>query len=328
VNGTVLVLGANGRFGRVAARAFADAGWRVIAQARKPLADSGGERITRLGLPVTDGAAVAAAAAGADVVVNAMNPVYTRWDDEALPLNAAAIAVARALDATLMLPGNVYNFGSPTPEELVEQTPERPTTRKGELRCEMEAAMRAGTRRSIVVRAGDFFGGPGTGSWMDLVILKDLAKGKITSPGPRHVEHAWAYLPDLAHVFVRLAQARERLAAHDVFHFPGHTLTGDELVAGITRAARRAGVLPAGSEPIVKEMPWALLRVGGLVNPLLRELSRMRYLWREAHRLSGAKLEGVIGSVPHTALDAALDATMAELGFASDRRAGAMAAAG
>jgi nucleoside-diphosphate-sugar epimerase len=311
----VLVLGANGRFGRIVARAFADAGWNVVAQARKPLVDPAHPRIKSLGVAVTDRDAVVAAAAGASVVVHAMNPLYTNWDAEALPLNAAAIAIARSLNASLMLPGNVYNFGSPMPAELTDRTPERPTNRKGEIRCQMEAAMRAGAPRSIVVRAGDFFGGPGAGSWMDQAIVKDLAKGRITYPGPRNLEHAWAFLPDLARTFVLLAEARGRLGPHDSFHFPGHTLTGDELVAAIIRAVRRRGLLPTSGQPVVKGMPWALIRMAGLFNPLLRELAKMSYLWREPHRLAGAKLKAAIGTIPCTPLDEALDATLAELHF-------------
>jgi len=315
MNETVLILGANGRFGRVAARAFADAGWNVVAQARKPLLDAVHPRIGHLGVAVTDRDAVVAGAAGASVVVQAMNPLYTNWDAEALPLNAAAIAIACSLNATLMLPGNVYNFGSPMPAELTERTPDRPTNRKGEIRCQMEAAIRAGTPRSIVVRAGDFFGGPGIGSWMDQAIIKDLAKGRITYPGPRNLEHAWAFLPDLARTFVLLAQARDRLALHESFHFPGHTLSGDELVAGITRAARRRGLLPMNGQPVVKGMPWTLVWMAGLFNPLLREVAKMSYLWREPHRLTGAKLRAAIGAIPCTPLDEALDTTLAELNF-------------
>jgi nucleoside-diphosphate-sugar epimerase len=309
----VLILGANGRFGRLAARAFADAGWYVFAQARKTLVDAPNARIRHLGAAVTDLAEVTAAARGASIVVHAMNPLYTNWETEALPLNAAAIDIARTLDATLMLPGNVYNFGAAMPPELTEATPQRPTNRKGEIRCQMEAAIRAGAPHSIVVRAGDFFGGPGAGSWMDQAILKDLAKGRITYPGPRDIEHAWAFLPDLARTFVLLAEARGRLAPHETFHFPGHTLTGEKLVAGITGAARRGGVLPAGGQPRVTGLPWALVRVAGIVNPMLRELAKMSYLWRTPHRLSGAKLKTAIGTIPFTPLDGALDATLSEL---------------
>lgn len=320
MNETVLILGANGRFGRVAVRAFAEAGWFVIAQARKPLVDPGGGRVRFLGLAVTQQDAIVAASAGAAVVVNAMNPLYTRWDSEALPLNAAAIAIARALDATLMLPGNVYNYGSPIPSDIGEETPQRPTNRKGEIRCAMEAAMRREAPRSMVVRAGDFFGGPGEGSWMDQAIVKNLSRGRITYPGPRNLKHAWAFLPDLARVFVLLAQARATLGPHESFHFPGHTLTGDALVAGITEAAQRGGILPATTRPVIKGMPWTLLRIAGIVSPMLRELASMSYLWRQPHRLCGDKLARVVGNIPHTPLDEALDSTLAELKLSGAQR--------
>jgi nucleoside-diphosphate-sugar epimerase len=315
MNQTVLVLGANGRFGRVVVRAFAEAGWNVVAQARKPLVDGAHGRVKYLGAAVTEKEAVVKAAGGASVVVHAMNPLYTNWDTEALPLNAAAIGIAQSLGATLMFPGNVYNFGSPIPSELTEQTPEHPTNRKGEIRFEMEAAIRAGAPRSIIVRAGDFFGGPGAGSWFDQAIVKDLGGGKITYPGPLDVLHAWAYLPDLARTFVLLAQARGGLAAHQSYHFPGYALRGDELVAAISRAAHRRGLLSEGREAAVKGMPWTLVRIAGVFNPMLRELARMSYLWRQPHRLIGTKLQSVIGKIPMTPLDTALEETLAQIPF-------------
>jgi len=70
----------------------------VLAQAHRPLADAatGAQHIA---LPLADTAAIAQPAAGATLVVNAMNPPYTDWNREALPLDA--VAIARALDATL-----------------------------------------------------------------------------------------------------------------------------------------------------------------------------------------------------------------------------------
>ena len=72
-------------------------------------------------------------------------------------------------------------------------------------------------------------------------------------------------------------------------------------------------LLPTNSQPVVKGMPWALVRAAGLFNPLLRELAKMSYPWREPHRLAGAKLKGAIGAIPCTPLDEALDATLADL---------------
>ena len=81
----VLVLGANGRLGAAAVQAFAAAGWAVRAQARRaPAALPRGA--THVALPLDDAAGLAAAAAGAKLVVYAVNPLYTQWQTQALPL--------------------------------------------------------------------------------------------------------------------------------------------------------------------------------------------------------------------------------------------------
>ena len=123
---TVVVLGARGRFGLAAARAFASAGWRVIGQMRQGAVPPTASGIEWHGTDLQDTAALAAVAAGACVVVHALNPsayTNTAWRAETGPMLTAAIALSRQLDATLMLPGNVYNFGHSMPALLREDTP-------------------------------------------------------------------------------------------------------------------------------------------------------------------------------------------------------------
>ena len=112
-----------------------------------------------------------------------------------------------------MFPGNVYNFGAGMPAVLDETTPMQPTSRKGKLRVEIEQRMREASdrgMRTIVLRAGDFFG-RGRGSWFDLVVIKELAKDGVTYPGPLDVVHEWAYVPDYVAALVRLARCATRL---------------------------------------------------------------------------------------------------------------------
>ena len=146
------------------------------------------------------------------MIVNALNPLYTEW--KLLTAGGSALAAAETSGGTLMFPGNVYNFGKHLPPRLAAATPEIADTPKARLRIEIERQMQAAALRgvnSVVVRAGDFFGGTGRGAWFDLVIAKSLAKGKLVYPGPIDLVHAWAYLPDLAQVFVRLAERRGEL---------------------------------------------------------------------------------------------------------------------
>jgi nucleoside-diphosphate-sugar epimerase len=316
---SVLVLGANGRFGAAAALAFRDAGWRVLAQVRRaPAAPAAG--IEAVAVPITDTDALARAAAGASVVVHAVNPLYTRWDEEAMPLLEAGLAIAQRLGAHFMLPGNVYNFGEGMPPLLREDTPQRPSTRKGEQRVAMEAAIAQACERGAisgtVIRAGDFFGA-GSGSWLDLAIAKSLREGKLVYPGPMGLAHAWAYLPDLARAFVAVAEHGG--AGYRTLNFGGHTLTGTELLAALEHAATELGIAPARGFRH-GGMPWGFIRAVGLVHPMWRELARMSYLWRVPHALDGRRLASMYG-LRQTPLPQALRSALIELGLAGANRA-------
>jgi nucleoside-diphosphate-sugar epimerase len=308
MSGRVLVLGAAGRFGYAAAEAFRMAGWEVASQVR-PGASHRVPRGTKA-VETIDRAVVVEAARGTDVVVHALNPPYTKWQRLALPLAYSAIDAAEAAGATLMFPGNVYNYGAGMPDVLDETTPMRATTRKGQVRIEIEQRLREASERgvrTIILRAGDFFGG-GRGLWIDLVLTKELRRGIITYPGPFDVVHEWSYVPDLVAAFVRLAEKREQFGAFETFGFPGHAVTGRELVEAIAKAARRGLQL--------KPMTWWLIHLMRPIIPLCRELSEMAYLWQEPHRIAPDKLQAAIGDIPHTPLDVAVARALRELGLA------------
>ncbi len=311
---SVLILGANGRLGLAAAQAFDAAGWQVLAQVRRAVVAGMPVRARLVKAPVDDLPALAAQATGAQVVVYGVNPPYTRWATEALPLAQAGMDLAQQLGARFMLPGNVYNFGTQMPPLLRTDTPQQADTRKGRIRVAIEAELQrrcaAGTLRATVLRAGDFFGA-GTGSWFDLVITKAIVEGKLVYPGPLDMAHAWAYLPDLAQAFVAAAQA-QGLPPFANLHFSGHTLTGRELFAALEQVAATLGVAPAAG---FKRggMPWGVLRLGGLLVPMWRELAEMAYLWRVPHALDGASM-APLALPAATPIDVALRASLQALG--------------
>lgn len=314
---TVLIFGAGGRFGSAAVQAFASAGWRVLAQARRPPAAPLPRGAAHLALPLGDTAGLQRAAAGARVVVHAVNPPYDRWNAELLPLLHQGLAVAEGLGARFMLPGNVYNFGTGMPTLLREDTPMRPSTRKGELRVAMEDELQRRAARgldSVVLRAGDFFGA-GSGSWLDLAVVKSIARGRLVYPGPLDAVHAWAYLPDLARAFVAVANDGGHRGCLTL-HVEGHAVTGRVFIDAVAQAAATLGLQPA-SGFTVGGMPWPLLRALGLVHPTLREVVRMSYLWRVPHALDGTALRQRVGALPHTPLLEALRCSLLELGLAS-----------
>jgi nucleoside-diphosphate-sugar epimerase len=307
----VIVLGANGRFGRSVVEAFAAAGWQVRAQMRNPdrwQAKAWPNGVVPCFCDAHDRAALCRAADGAQVVVNALNPLYTEWQQYARALGENALAAARASGALLLFPGNVYNFGKRLPEQLLAQTPQVGNTAKAKIRIEMEAALQAAAADgvdSVVLRAGDYFGGARRGAWFDLAIAKDLRKGKMIYPGPRDRVHAWAYLPDFAEVFVRVAAQRAKLHGYHVYHFPGYAITGAQMQQALEQVV--------GRRLRVAKLPWWSLRLAAPFSPMLRAIVEMRYLWDRPHRLVDSALRELIGPLPSTPLAEALHTAIVEL---------------
>ena len=321
---TVLILGARGRFGLAAVRAFAQSDWQVLAQVR-PGAQKSDELgpfpgVTRLSIGMADQQALLDAATGASVVVHALNPLYTNkeWRTVAPALLAQSIALTRALNACLMLPGNVYNYGEDMPTVLREDTPQRAKTVKGQARIAMEQdlaqACGDGQMQAVVIRAGDFFG-CGKGSWLDQAMVPKLAKGQMTYPGDMNTARAWAYLPDLAKTFVAVAEKRAELPAFDTFNFSGYALTGNDWVNALTSVAQEQGWVKSKGALKVGSLPWPLIRMGSVFNPVWASLLEMRYLWDRTHRLDGAKLSAFLGEEPHTDFSAALLSSLQDLGL-------------
>jgi len=313
---TVLILGARGRFGLAAARAFAAAGWRVLGQVRPGADIPADASVEWLPIALDDTAGLIRAAQGAGVVVHALNPAYTNaaWQTQAPAMLDASIALCRAMDATLMLPGNIYNFGATMPPVLREGTPQAATTVKGQVRIAMEARLQQSGVRAIVIRAGDFFGS-GRGTWFDLSIAKDLRKGVLTYPGPKGVSISWAYLPDLARTFVAVAERRAQLQPFAVFHFAGHVITGQRWHDLLNPLARVQGWVRSDGQLRWAGMPWGLIRLGAWFVPAWAALQEMRYLWNTPHALANDRLGALIGPEPHTPLARAVEQALADLGL-------------
>jgi nucleoside-diphosphate-sugar epimerase len=316
--GRVLVLGATGGIGGQVARQMSDAGWEVRALKRgaaKPTERKDG--ITWLRGDALSREDVAAAAQGCSVIVHAVSPPgYRRWSELVLPMLDNTIAAAASEQATVVLPGTVYNYGPDAFAALVtERSQQNPVTRKGAIRVEMERRLEAFSRaggRVLIVRAGDFFGPNVGNNWFSQGLIKPgVPVTKITYPGAAGVGHQWCYLPDVARTMVELLVRLDSLERFATFHMKGHwDEDGTQMVQAIQRVvARRTAI-----EPAVKAFPWWFMVLAAPFVTTFRELLEMRYLWRVPLRMDNARLETLIGTEPHTPLDQAVETTLVGLG--------------
>lgn len=255
---TVLILGGSGKIGSHAAESFWNAGWTVRHFNRAT------DDMTR-------------AAKGCDVIVNGLNPAgYRNWAQTIPAITAQVIAAAKSSGATVIIPGNLYNYGN-QPSVLDENTPHLATTRKGRIRIEMEAAYRAAGVKTILLRAGNFIDPEGNGDIMSMFILRAIAKGKITHGGDPNALQAYCYVPDWARAAVMLAEKRDALDTFADIPFPGHAFSAHELHRAIQEVSARPITLHA--------FPWWLMTVLGPFWPLAYEMREMRYLFAMSHRI-------------------------------------------
>lgn len=342
----VLIVGATGGFGAALAQALLRRGWGVHALTRHAALAAGADA-SPLAAPhaslapawvsqvrwhrgdAMNEADVLRAAQGVQFVVHAASPAgYVRWAELVLPMLANSLAAAKAVGARLMLPGNVYNFGPDAGSVLDENSPQRPLTRKGRLRVQMEEMLKLASQdpqapvRSLVLRAGDFFGGRAPASWFAQILVKPgKPVHRVVYPGKADVGHAWAYLPDVAETMARLmaldVQTPGRLAPFEVLHFGGHWLPrGIEMPEAIVRVVSAEDSSTSGKAVAIgiKPMAWWQVSLLAPFVPLLREIREMRYLWHVPLRLDQRKLLALIGQAPHTPLDEAVRASLEEMG--------------
>jgi nucleoside-diphosphate-sugar epimerase len=313
--GQALVLGATGGIGGAVTEALLVRGWSVRALTRDPIKAAQGRdpRIRWVQGDAMEASAVRAAAHGAELIVHAVNPPgYHDWDKLVLPWIDNTVAAAKAVGARILLPGGVYNYGPDAGSVVAEDAPQHPATRKGAIRVQLEQRLRAAADdgvASLVVRAGDFFGGRARGNnWFSAGLVKPGAPLKsLTYPGAAGVGHSWAYLPDLARTMAELVE-RPQARAFEAYNFAGHwDADGTGMIAAIRKAAGRLD-LP------LKPFPWTVLALASPFVTTLREMQEMRYLWREPLRLDNARLVEALGREPHTPLDAAVARTLGDLG--------------
>lgn len=287
---TALVLGASGGFGGQVARALQGAGWTVRRYQR--------------------GTDMTAAAQGADLIVNGLNPpAYHDWDRLIPRITTQVLAAGKSSGATLLVPGNVYPYGM-EPGPWGPDTPHRPVSRKGRIRAEMEARYRAAAehgQRTILLRGGDFLLPGAPQMLMNRVILGQLAKGRITTLGDPEALHAYAYLPDMARAAVGLVALGEDLPCYADIPFPGHTFSISDLASRVSRLTGRA--------IRIKSFPTWLFTIASPFWELARELREMLYLFSFPHSLDPAPLRRWLPDWKDTPLDEVILRHLSALGL-------------
>jgi nucleoside-diphosphate-sugar epimerase len=262
-----------------------------------------------LGGDASDPGFAAAAAQGAKVVYQTLNPPYHQWVELFPALQASVLAAAQAAGARLVSMENVYLYGRPNGQPLTETRPDTAQTKKGKLRAgmarELQAAHQAGRVQVAIGRASDYFGPRGGAQSMlgDRVIPAALAGKTASVLGDPDQPHTYTYIPDIGEGLAVLGEHPD--APGEVWHLPNDpdTRATRQLVDTIYRLAGQPRTK-------LRSTPALLLRALGVVNPTVRELLELQYEFQEPFIVDSTKIAAKL-DVHATPLDQALADTLA-----------------
>lgn len=263
-----------GPVGTATAELLAEAGHEVVVLSRS--GGISGEGVEHRAVDAADAPALIAAAAGAAVVYNAVNPAYTAWATDWPPVAAALLAAAESAGAVLVTMGNLYGYGRPT-GVLTPDSPLAATDAKGQVRARMWqqalAAHEAGRVRVTEARASDFVGPQVPAAAAHLMRQLDTLRAgrRAWVIGDPDVPRSWTYHPDVAATLVTLGT--DPRAWGRAWHVPSSPpLSQREALGSLARAMGRTPGPVTG-------VPWPLLAAVGLAVPAARELVAVRHQW-------------------------------------------------
>jgi nucleoside-diphosphate-sugar epimerase len=250
-----------------------------------------------------------AAARGARVVYQTLNPPYSEWTAQFPALQAGVLAAAHATGARLVSMENVYMYGRPAGRPLTEDCSYDAHTRKGQLRGRMArellAAHQAGRVEVAIGRASDYFGprGGAQSNLGDRVFPAALAGKTASVLGDLDQPHTYSYIPDIGEGLAVLGEHPD--APGEVWHLPNDpaTRTTHQLVDLVYRHAGQPGAR-------VRALPPLILRGLGLINATVRELLEMQYQFDEPFIVDSSKVTTKLG-VQATPTDQAIADTLA-----------------
>ncbi len=260
--------------------------------------------VERVAMDAADGAALARRADGAVAIYNCANPPYHRWPTDWPPIADALLGAAERTGAVLATMSNLYGYG-PVIGPMTEDTPLAAVYTKGLVRADMWraalAAHDAGRARVTEVRASDYIGPNAQTQFGARVVPRLLTGRAVRVLGDPDAPHSWTYTEDAAHLLVTVA--RDERAWGRPWHVPSHPArSSGQVVAEMCRVA-------AVPEVPVKALPTWLIRVGGLVSPLLRELPEVAYQHDQSFIMDSSTTEQTSGLAP-TDWDTVLTETM------------------
>jgi nucleoside-diphosphate-sugar epimerase len=233
---------------------------------------------------------------GSDVVYLTVGIQYSAkiWAEQWPVIMRNVVDACIAHKAKLVFFDNVYAYGK-VDGVMTEETPYNPCSKKGQIRLEviniMMDEVKKGNLEALIARAPDFYGMDTPLSFVNVMILQNLAKGKKAQwMGNDRKKHSFIFTPDAGKATALLGNTPA--AYNQVWHLPTdkNTLTGKEFIELSAKAF--------GAKPDYMVLKKWMVQMAGLFNPIIKESIEMLYQNEVDYIFDSSKFEKVFGLKP------------------------------
>ena len=250
--------------------------------------------VDRVALDAADAGGLTRVSEGAVALYNCVNPPsYDVWSAWWPPVADAFLAAAEATGAVLATASCLYAYGE-VAAPMTEDSPDASTGAKGRLRAAMwaeaRAAHEAGRLRAVEVRGSDYVGPGVTMSHLAVVAPAALAGKQVRVFGATDQPHTYTDVRDMARTLVEVAGRPETHGR--VWHAPS--------AAPRTQAQAVTDLCAAAGRPPVRVRTWprAMLTVGGIAVPFLREMRETVHQFERPYVMESGAAQRVLGLEP------------------------------
>ena len=280
------ILGANGTIGKLLSKELSQYTDRVRLVSRNPRRINESDELhpTDLLKP----GAVYKAVEGSDVVYLVVGLEYKLkvWEQMWPRLMRETIDACIAHNSKLVFFDNIYMYGRDAVPHMTEESPVNPSSRKGAVRKKISemllSAERQGRITALIARSADFYGPDIRNSFVNEMVLKNLAAGKSAMWFMnKNVNHSFTYTPDAAAATALIGNTPD--AYGQVWHLPTDSsrLTGADFIKMYAEELK--------VKPRMTVLSPIMIRFLGLFIPVMREMPEMMYQYDRDYFFDSSK---------------------------------------
>ena len=256
---------------------------------------------------IFDQQAIVTASRGISLIVQCAAIPYSQTVTKQLLLAKTVLQAAKQMKIPVIFIDGIYAYGKNPGHPIKENDPYLPVSRKGKVKKALAELLNDPIYANIkptLIHLPDYFGPTARKSSYLGATLIGIAQQKVTFYiGRKNVKREFIYLPDAAQMITNIILDPSTYGQS--WNISGQLITGKQLINYAQKAS--------GSKKIVFTMTKPLIRLTGLFDSNVREITEMYYLTADPVILDGNKYRQHFGNLVQTPFATSIDQTIKSL---------------